>query len=425
MLAGTNSEYIKAYNRRIVLETIRRHGPLSRADIARHTSLTHQTVSNIVGELVDESLVVTGERRTGGRGQPPVTLQVDPSGAHAVGFSLDQDHLSGVLVDLGGAVLERVQHELDAPSPQEALDLMHRSTTDLLARRRLPLARLRGVGVALPGQIQVGESAVTIPANFPGWQDVRFEARLAEMTGQAVFVENDAVAAAIGERWHGSAIGVSNFLYLYFGIGIGAGLFLGGQPFRGNGFNAGKVGHIPVEFDGRPCSCGNRGCLERYASIGALSEALVGPDEVLHPAQILARYRAGDAELTAWLDEAGRYLAQGVLAVENLLDPEAILMGGRFPEPLLDELLKRVAVHLGERRMRGKPVHPQLSVSTLGEHAAALGAATLPLYQTLAPSQGLLLKQRAADPGSKIDANAGGRDSVKDSVKDSLKGGAV
>lgn len=393
MLAGTNSEYIKAYNRRIVLETIRRHGPLSRADVARHTRLTHQTVSNIVSDLVDERLVVTGERRTGGRGQPPVTLQVDPQGAHAVGFSLDRDHLTGVLVDLGGNVLERVQHELDKPSPDDALTLMARSTETLLARRSLPLERSRGVGVALPGQIQVGEATVTIPAHFLGWDDIRFEARLARLIGQPVFVENDAVAAAIGERWHGAAIGVADFLYLYFGIGLGAGLFLDGQPFRGHGLNAGKLGHIPVEFDGRPCSCGNRGCLERYASIGALSEALVGNDEVLHPAEILERYEAQDPKLLAWLEVAGRYLAQALLTVENLLDPAVILIGGRLPGPVVEELLDRVRDHLEPRRMRGKPVHPELVVSELGEHAAALGAATLPLYQSLAPSQGLLLKK--------------------------------
>ena len=401
MLAGTNSEYIKAYNRRIVLETIRRHGPMSRADVARHTSLTHQTISNIVSELIDEHLLVTGKRRTGGRGQPPVTIDLDPSGAHAVGFSLDRDHISGVLVDLGGTMLEHVHHELDTPSPAEALELMQTSTRDLLERRNLPASRLRGVGVALPGQIQVGDGTVTIPANFPGWDDVRFEARLADLTGLPVFVENDAVAAAIGERWAGAALDVADFLYLYFGIGIGAGLFLDGQPIRGHGFNAGKLGHVPVEFDGKPCSCGNRGCLERYASIGALSEAVTDTDVVLHPEEISERFRRNDPEVQAWLGEAARYLAQALLTVENLLDPAVIVVGGRLPRSVSDDLLERVRDHLHPRRMKGKPFHATIVPSALEEHAAALGAATLPLYQALAPSQGLLLKQAPTPPSVK------------------------
>lgn len=398
MLTGTNAEYVKGYNRRIVLEAIRRLGPVSRADIARSSSLTSQTVSNIVAQLTEEGLVVMGARRSGGKGQPPVEIRLDPSGAYAVGLALDRDHLTGVLIDLVGDVRQRVHYELDQPSPDQALRLMQEATERLIDNEELPTGKIRGIGVALPGQIQASAASITIPTNFPGWEGIPLESRLAAATNLPVYVENDSVAAAIGESWNGVGRSLDNFLYLYFGLGLGGGFILGGQPYRGHGLNAAKIGHISVEPNGYRCSCGNIGCLELYASLGALAEEIRGDGNLLHPDDIEKLYRSGDARISSWLKLASRYLLQALITLENLFDPQAIVLGGRLPGPMTEELLERLRKQLPERRMRGKPLQPQLLSSQLKADAAPVGAATLPLYETLAPNQGLLLKGSGDDP---------------------------
>lgn len=393
MLPGTNAEYVKSYNQRIVLEAIRRLGPVSRADVARHTSLTTQTVSNIVQVLERAGLVVMGARRSGGRGQPPVQLTLDPDGAYAVGLSLDRDHVAAVLVDMVGRVRVQLEEELHSPGPDTALPLLAELVEAAIATVPGASGRVRGIGVALPGQIQVGDDEVTIPTNFPGWAGVPLQADLAARTGRRVFVENDATAAAVGEAWYGREDVTRDVLYVYVGLGIGGGLILDGRPYRGRGLNAGKLGHVTVEPRGRRCSCGNRGCLELYVGLEALAHELAGPREVVHPDRLEAAFVAGDRRVDAWLDRAARHWVNALVSTENLLDPETVVFGGRLPCRLGDALLDRIGSALPDRRMRGKPRHPRLARSELGPHAAAIGAATLPLYATLGPDPALLEKR--------------------------------
>src|SRR5687768_12450562 len=154
MLTGTNLVYTKQYNLRIVHEAIRLHGPLSRADIARRTELTGQTISNLVKELLASGLVYEVERRKEGRGAPSTTLAINPDGAFSIGVDFNRDHLTGVLVDLSGAVRQRSTVEVDFPTPQQALDLTVDMIDALLSRQKLSRDRVRGVGVGVPGPMR-------------------------------------------------------------------------------------------------------------------------------------------------------------------------------------------------------------------------------------------------------------------------------
>lgn len=381
MLSGTNLEYTRSYNQRVVLEAIRLHEPVSRAEIARHTGLTMQTVSNIVGELLDRRVVKAGNKRLGRRGQPALEISLNPEGAFSIGLHLDRDHLTGVLMDLKGSVHRQVHYELSLPLPAQALTLMQEAVLKLKKGRRN--LELWGIGVALPGPMEMESGRVTAVPNFPGWQDVAVRDWLEEHLGVLVYLENDATAAAIGERWHGVGRAYSDFFYIYFGINLGGGAILAGHPYRGATGNAGEFGYIPLRLDHQPLP------LEKYVSLGALYKAL----EVSQPETLEELFQQQDARLLDWLDQAVGRLIPPLVTVESLLDPQAVIFGGRLPQPLLAYLVERLTQLLPPQRMPGLPRYPQLLLGQARQDAACLGAATLPFYEEIAPSHHLLLKK--------------------------------
>ncbi len=383
MLWGTNLEQARAYNLRVVFEVIRLHGPISRAEIARRTGLTLQTVSNLVRILAKAGLLRFVGRSPSRRGQPPLEIDIHPEAAFSIGLNLDRDHLTGVLVDLKGRVHARVHDELAQPLlPEPALDRMVEACHHLMAVHPEGRERLWGVGVALPGPIDLETGRVRSVYNFPGWDDVAVRDPLRERLGLPVYVENDATAAAVGEKWFGAGQTLRDFFYVYLGICIGGGLILGGQPYYGATGNAGEFGHIPI-------MPGVREFFGTRVSLGALYEAL----GVSTPAELERRFAAQDPALLRWLDQAAEQMAPALIAVESLLDPEAILFGGRFPEPLLLYLIERLKAVLPAYRMPGKPRYPALILGCAKEDAPALGAAILPIYEVLAPTAHRLLKK--------------------------------
>lgn len=398
MLTGTNLKYTKAYNYRIVLETIRLFGPLSRADVARRTSLTAQTVSNITRQLIDAALIQEVDKRRRGRGAPSITLDINPEGAYSIGLDLDRDHLTGVLVDLSGTVLQRVHYELNFPSPARALDLMADAVERFTTGEDIVSERLSGIGVGFPGPIEITNGNVVTnvvnPKAFPGWQRVPVIDLLAERIDLPIFLENNATAAAVGERWYGAGQHLSHFFYLFFGIGLGGGLIIDGRPYEGHSGNAAELGYLPL-FDNKRVDNGQASShVGEYFHLPHLYEALREQGHTAsEPSDLLPLFEAENDILMEWLDAAMHPLAYTLLAVEYLIDPEVIFFGGRLPGPLLDAMLNRLQETLPTLRIRGKSKGPTLQRATAGEDAAALGVATLPIYDYFAPIPRLLMKR--------------------------------
>ncbi|HSY89584.1 MAG TPA: ROK family transcriptional regulator, partial [Verrucomicrobiae bacterium] len=299
-VAGTNLEQARSHNRRVVIEAVRLNGALSRAEIARLTALSSQTISNIVAELEQSGILKAAAPRRAGRGQPATPLSIDPDGAYSIGLQLDHQMLVGVLADLSGRIRARAAAAVDQPGPDSALPAMRRMVAKLRRTRGLDPDPdcLLGIGVAMPGPFGVEGITSVGPTALPGWQDYPLAAELQRATGLPTIVENDATAAAIGERLHGAARQLTSFVYLFVGTGLGAGLILGGQLYRGNARNAGEIGHMIVEPGGKPCVCGNRGCLERYLSLRAVYEwlELADPDHA-SPELVTELLARGDRRL--------------------------------------------------------------------------------------------------------------------------------
>ena len=403
MLTGTNLVYTKQYNLRIVHEVIRLHGPLSRADIARHTELSVQTVSNLVKELLDLRLVQEGGRRSEGRGAPSTDLTINPDGAYALGLDLDRDHLTGLLVDLAGQVRQRIHVEVDTPSPEEALELMCEMAQTLVERQGLRLEDVAGLGVGIPGPMHRTEDRtgyLVNPTAFPGWQKIPLASWLHDRLGMPVYLENNATAAAVGERWYGAGRQMGTFFYIYFGSGLGGGIVMNGQPYEGFTGNAGEIGYLPTILARGPASEDHQDVpyVGVHFTMPRLYARLREQGSDANSLEDLDRLLAeGNPALLEWMDDASDHLTGLVLAIEYLLDPDAICFGGRLSDRVVGGLMERVARQLPVRRIAGKSGGPKHFLATAGVDAGALGVATLPIYSIFAPEHSVLLKQRGED----------------------------
>jgi predicted NBD/HSP70 family sugar kinase len=397
MRRGTNLPWVRDYNRGVVLEAIRLGGGVSRVEIAQKTGLTAQTVSNIVRRFLVEGLVVEGDRLATGRQRVP--LHVNREARSAVGVLIDVEETSFVILDLGGCVVLRRRCRTDWE--QGTLKVIQQIAEDagaLLDEAGVDREKVLGIGVACPGPLDHQTGVVFNPPNLPGWDRVPLSDALSEITGYPVIVDNDATAAAIGERWSGGARGARNFAFVYVSAGIGAGLFLEDHVFRGATTNAGEFGHITLNPDGPPCHCGNRGCVEAYCAPSRIVAAVDGriregevstlsADGGFGFADVCRAALAGDAVAGGELRLAASRLGCGVVSLVNLLDVELVVLGGTGLGPVAAIFRQEIERELATRAMAPdlRPIRVELSQA--GEDAAAVGAASLVMHTAFAPRQ--------------------------------------
>jgi predicted NBD/HSP70 family sugar kinase len=372
-LKGTNQEFGRPYNRRIVLEAIRQHGPIARGDIAGRVGLTVQTVSNIIRELEEQDFIAGVRNAPKSRGYPATNLSINPDGGYAIGINITPLGLEAALINLAGQVVVREQRKLSNPSPDaafgEIFDLVEKFKTAKLGRRML------GIGLAMPGPFDVESMSFVGPTTLEGWQGVPVQKHLAESTGLPAFIEVDHAAAALGERLYGRGKEFRDFYYIYFGVGLGGCMVQDGQPLRGSFRNAGEIGHMPLVPNGEPCSCGNRGCLERYMSMEAYER----------------RSRVIGAE--GWIAETAPLVRSAIVMIENLFDPETIIIGGLVEDRLLDHLLAAAEPLANSISQRKNRTYPRVMRSVMGHDAVLRGAAALAVAGVLSPRFGTQFTQ--------------------------------
>ena len=395
---GSNPERNRTHNRRVVLDVVRSQGHLGRTEIARRAHLTPQAVTNIVEELVAENLLIEVGRLRSGRGQPPIQFAVNPDGPMTAGVEIAADHMVTVLLDLAGRIRAQSVRPVTDTSPAHILPQV-RAAVDALRDAVPGLAvSLLGVGVVMPGPFEIDGMSSVGPATLPGWSGLDTRALAAEAIGELVQIENDATAAAVGERLYGAGRAFSNFCLLYFGVGLGLGVIQAGRPLRGAFGNAGEIGHIVLTPRDRPALYGPEGALERFVSLYALREKLAAAGltaTTVDDLQVL--HDAGNPVILDWIAEAADYLAPTIAAVENLLDPETVIIGGALPDSVIDAIiaaLDPLPVSVATRRTR---TAPRVIRGQTGQLTAALGAAALPLLETMTPRLHLA-PGRAATP---------------------------
>ncbi len=369
-LKGTNQEYGRPYNRRIVLETIRLHGPIARGDIAKRVGLTVQTVSTIIRELELQGFVLGAREAPKGRGYPATSLNINPEGGFAIGVHVTPLGLEAALINLAGEVIGRRKRELSHLAPDTAFREIGKLVGSL--RKLKPQGRMLGIGLAMPGPFDVESMSFVGPTTLEGWKGVPVSERLGKATDLPAFVEVDLAAAALGERLYGIGRDLREFYYLYFGVGLGGCMVHDGAPLRGAHSNAGEIGHLPLMPGGEPCPCGNRGCLERYLSLEALER------------------RAKKIGRAGWVKEAAPLFQSAIVTIENLFDPETIVIGGLADHELLTALLDAASPLPHSVAERTGRAAPRVTLSASGPDAVLRGAAALAVSGVLSPRFGVL-----------------------------------
>jgi len=395
---GTTQQSSAPYNRRIVLDVIRRQGTISRREIVDLVSLSPQTVANITNDLQALGLIVA-RRLTGAksRGQPPIAFELNPNAGNSIGISVEPGRVSAGLVNLVGEILERRAVDLDTHDQRRVLTSILGLIREL--RRRLAASeRVWGVGVALPGPLVKTDISFLGPTALEGWTDLSIFDELRDATRLQVFYNVDSVAAALGETLFGVARSLDTFFYMHFGVGLGGTLVVNRSAYWGANGNATEIGHIPAVPGGKACYCGNAGCLERYLSLHSLAEALGVSGAPDRDARIVAELqRNTDPALQAWCRDAADRLRDAVCVIENILDPVTIVIGGSAPK-LLVERLVALAQPL-HHSVRGGVAGPatRILLSDRQEDSSILGAAVLPIYALLWPRFEMLQQERRAE----------------------------
>ncbi|WP_085900741.1 ROK family transcriptional regulator [Kiloniella majae] len=374
---GTNLEHAKEHNLRAVIDAVRRHGELTRAEITRTTALSVQTISNLVAELEQRGLLIAGEPQKAKRGQPARPYRLNSQGGFSVGIQMDHQFALTILVNLAGEEIAKIQQEVSRPSPEEGVEILAKLVDQVIETAGIEKERVFGVGVAIPGPFDVsGPTGVG-----PGWVNFPLEEKLSTRLALPVIVENDANAAAIAERLHGAGKRFDNFVYVFIGMGLGAGLFLNGQVYHGARGAAGEIGHILVETGGKQCECGNSGCFERYVSLRAAYEAL-GEGDTDHraPEHLENLLDQQDPIFMSWLKKAAEKLRVGILALESSFDPEVIFIGGLLPPKIAEALLDEMMPLLPSVATQLKPLEQRVLLGISAPSAPAHGAASVPIF---------------------------------------------
>jgi predicted NBD/HSP70 family sugar kinase len=413
--SGTNLARVKDFNQVVVLDLIRSRGELTRPAIAEATGLTLQTVSNIVrrllaaGVIVEES--VAGTPR-GGRAQR--RLRVNDEAAYAIGIELDRDCVAVAVINLGGEIKAQETFAIaGGEAPRVVVGRMAETVDALLIRAAVPPDQVLGAGIAAPGPLDLRSGQLLSPLHFEGWDNFPLRSVVSETLGMRVIMDNDATAAAVGEQWRGLGSGVSNLVYLYLGRGLGAGMILNGQAFRGLRGNAGEISHVQVDPGGPPCDCGSNGCLGLYATPeGLLREARRAVLEARSGAppfpetteEVLAASHPLFADVIA---RAADRLARLVVELTRVLEPELIVLGGPHVGTLGRPFHDAICLRLALIDAPGTPP-PRVELSQIGIDAGVIGAATLMLHDLYAPTMGKLsLAGLTGSPPGEVPSSTG------------------
>jgi predicted NBD/HSP70 family sugar kinase len=385
-LSGTNLERAGDHNQRVTLHAIRVNGPITRTDLAAITGLTPPAIANITRRLMLDNLIKEAGRVRGARGQPPIKLVINPDSWFSVGVNVDRDHIPLVVLDFLGTVRARSSREIQFALPHTVQTFFQRSIGHLLEKAAIASSQLLGIGVAFPDDIQ-GAGLPDQPAEYSTWSSVAVDQLFTGSLKIPVFVENDAAAAAMGEMQFGLGHQYQSFFYILITAALGGGLVIDGHYFRGAHGRSAELGLLRTN-DGSP----KPRQLQNIVSLSALySRLAAGGYRVSSPRGLTRLDEGGKAVVDAWVETSVEALLQTMLTINCLINPQAVLIGGRLPASIVEDLARR----MNERLLPYVATVPAIAPvarAAMSDDAPAVGAAILPFTHRLLPTRSALMK---------------------------------
>jgi predicted NBD/HSP70 family sugar kinase len=388
---GSREQHIGA-----LFEAVLTRGPLSRRDAARLTGLSAASVTKLVRPMISHGYLVENSREAGVPGRPQIPLQVDPERHHAIGVKLMDGEIVGVLVDLHAAARSSHRMRYRDSSPTGVTDAIEEMTSILLERCPVPADRLLGIGIGLGGHVDAA-NGIVVSSPFFGWHDVPLRALVADRMNLPVVIENDVNALAVAEQWFGAGSSFSSFALVTVGAGVGCGLVLDNQLWRGVSGAAGEFGHVVVDPDGPVCHCGKRGCLEAVVSDEAIVAAMsaAAGRRITKISQVIAQAHAGDEHARAAFTQAGVALGRAIAALLNLLNPPLIILSGEGMSAS-DLFIDALRTELDRDAFSTTAADCKVLVRPLPDEAWARGAAATMLRRGVLRSLSNLVEQASA-----------------------------
>jgi predicted NBD/HSP70 family sugar kinase len=375
-VTGTPS-LLRAINERTVLECVRRIGPISRAQLARETALSKPTVSQALAGLRQARLVREAGRSKGGKGPTAILYELNPSAGWVVGIDVGRNWVRAAIADVTGAFVARRDERARVRSASTLIAQIGEIAHGLVSDAGIKWRQVTVATVGSPGVVHPGREEVDLAYSLPGWGRHGLVDLVQRELGTKTIFENDVNLAALGEAWRGLGRDVDPFVYLHIGTGVGLGIVLGGEIYRGAGGAAGEVGYLPLwGTDVRDPESRRRGALDRAASAGGVMDAAkrAGMTGSLTAERVFAAAAAGDRVAGRVVAEEADRIALTIAAVAAVLDPELVILGGGIGANG-DQLLEPVRRRLPDL----SPFRPRIEASALREEATLYGSVSMAL----------------------------------------------
>ena len=384
---GNNDNYA------LILDTVRKFGPIGRADIAKFTNLSGPMVTLLVRDLIKAGFLKEDEFGASKGGRPPILLKLVPDHLFAIGVDIGAAKLRAAVVDLGANIVTKVVKETNTNEGKQAtLARTMNTILEVIEKSKVETNKIKGIGIGISGIVDHREGVCLFWPNVEGWENVPLKKIIEQEFGIEAVIDDSARTMTLAESWCGLAKKVENFIFVNVGIGVGSGVFIHGELYRGSGGTAGELGHTTVEENGPRCNCGNFGCLETLVSgpaiarrarealeqgvISLIEELAEGDPNKVTAEIVVAAAKRGDKLAFNIMEKTGEYLGIGIANAINLFNPDLVIIGAGVSKAgrLLLDPVKRV---VKARALQVASDKVDVKISTLGDDAGALGAAIL------------------------------------------------
>ena len=393
-----DQESVRKVNTSLVLNALRLHAPISRAELAVITNLNRSTISNITNALIEDGLVFESDTLESKIGRPGIALALRPEGGAVIGVEIGVGFISVILTDFVANILWRKWIDFSLTKPQlEIISDAEKLIDQAILFAREKYLSILGIGLGVPGLVNVQKGELLFAPNL-GWQNVPVRLMWNQRFHLPLYVENEANLGALGEYYFGAGRDVDNFIYLSSGVGLGGGVIINGKLFKGGHGFAGEIGHIQRDPQGEMCGCGRRGCWETQVGPRAVLQRVRRSIEA-DPGDTLAKYVNGDLNALTFnqvvdcalqgdqlcrsaLEEVGKYLGLGIADLANIFNPQMVVIGGAFSYgreiilPILEHTISKEALPAVKEELR-------VVFSEHGTDACVLGAIAVVLDDIL------------------------------------------